>query len=731
MSEDSVIDDLLDAWESAQDRGESIAVDQLCREHPDLQDEVARRIEALQSMDRQLEETDVVPIETSTDNGHPPLVFDTDVVRLEFHAKGGLGTVYVGEDQNLNRQVAVKFIHRNLAQDRESCERFQLEAEVTGRLEHPGVIPMYGVGKDDNGRPFYAMRFIDGHTFDEAIRRYYGADVRGEDPQSVEFRRLLQSFVSICETIAYAHNRGIVHRDIKPDNVLLGRYGETILVDWGLAVPVIRDERFRLSGEQTLMPRNANGPANSSRGAGTPAYMSPEQASELAPTPASDIYSLGATLFKVLTGRPPVSGDSLREIKTKVIEGRLPRPSEIRKGVPGALEAICRKAMSTSPNDRYATALDLARDVERFLADEPIEIYRESFAQVLLRSMRRHRMAAMVALVGLTSCLLIAAIASVWLLNSAHQQTLARNRAEDASKSAEVARRQNLGASSMFLAKSLAHEIDLRWRILESEAASPRLRELLTAINQQGDGDQAPQTDTADLQRWIEKRWIANSTAFQSTCWAINAFDGTQVARVPESVGGRRAPSLGKNYRHRDYFHGEGRDLTPEELAERDQVLPLPNKDVYVSAVFQGDSTQTLMVTFSVPIWSGPPEEVDRQRIGTLAAPVELGDFSVGKNALLADTRLDQLNGRAGLILHHPDLGHRRREDDLPYLDQATLEIAGRLTESQLDEAGVVSTLFDPVIEKDRLAAMEPVMIRGRKYPERETGWVVIVMEAE
>lgn len=740
MSDESAIDDLLDQWESAIERGETLSVDDLCHDQPDLKAEVSRQISALQAMDQHIQDPADRPLDglggnlfsvaTGRSATEPPmLAFETDVDDLVFHAKGGLGAVYVGGDRQLNRRVAVKFIHRALASDKESCDRFQLEAEVTGRLEHPGVIPMYGVGKSENGRPFYAMRFIDGHTLDEAIRRFYGDSSRREQWQSIEFRRLLQCFVSICETIAYAHNRGIVHRDIKPDNVLLGRYGETIVVDWGLAVPVIRDERFRISGEQTLLPRSGSSPSNSSRGAGTPAYMSPEQASELAPTPASDIYSLGATLFKVLTGRPPVSGESLQEIKTNVIEGRLPRPTDLRRGVPGALEAICRKAMSLNPNDRYTTAIDLARDVERHLADEPIEVYRESASQTVGRSIRRHRLAAFVAFIGLTGCLFIAGLASVWLASSAREESQARGKAEAATKNAELARRQNLGASSMFLAKSLSHEVDLRWRILEAEAASPSLRQLMTEINQINLAAGKAAADTTELQRWVEKRWIANSNAFRSTCWAINGIDGTQVARVPEIVNGKRASSLGNNYRHRDYFHGEGRDFTNAELHSRNDVLPLAEKDVYVSAVFESVNTKTLMVTFSVPIWSGPPEEVGRHRIGILAAPVELGDFGVGKNAMLADTRKDQLNGAAGLVLHHPDLGKRHEGEELPYLDQATLDVARRLTESDLNNPGLTRTFYDPVTKQERLSSIEPVMIRGRKHPERETGWVVIAME--
>ncbi len=366
MTSESILEEILDRWEDARERGEQLGVEQLCRDHPDLAAEVQARIAAIQDVEARMQEED------SPANDDEQLTLVSHISPLEFHAKGGLGAVFVGEDRAVHRKVAVKFIHAKLSKDPASRQRFVLEAEVTGRLEHPGVIPLYGVGEDSHGRLFYAMRFIDGITLDEAIRRYFEQEQQERDHHSVEHRRLLQSFVSVCKTIAYAHNRGIVHRDVKPENILLGRYGETIVVDWGLASSVLRDDRFRVSGEQTLMLRSGSSGSTSSLGAGTPAYMSPEQASELAPTPASDIYSLGATLFKILCGAPPATGKSLIEIKTKIVEGRLPSPSALRSDVPASLEAICNKAMALQPSSRYPTALALAEDVERYLADEPV-----------------------------------------------------------------------------------------------------------------------------------------------------------------------------------------------------------------------------------------------------------------------------------------------------------------------------------------------------------------------
>jgi tRNA A-37 threonylcarbamoyl transferase component Bud32 len=724
MIDDDVIDDLLDRWEDARQCGRPISLETLCRAHPELTDKVRARIAAIQTVELRMDGG-------TCEVDDQQLTITSYVSSLEFHAKGGLGAVFVGEDREVHRKVAIKFIHATLANDPASRQRFSLEAEVTGRLEHPGVIPLYGVGEDSNGRLFYAMRFIDGVTLDEAIGHCFAGERRRYECQSVEHRRLLQSFVSVCKTIAYAHNRGIVHRDIKPENILLGRYGETIVVDWGLASPVMRDERFRQSGEKTLMPRSGNSGSSSSFGAGTPAYMSPEQASELAPTPSSDIYSLGATLVKVLTGVPPATGESLLEIKTKIVEGRLPLPSQICTDVPRPLEAICRRAMATQPSNRYPTALELAEDVERYLADEPVRAMSEPLSSKMARFARRHRLAAQVAVLGLAGCMIVVAISALLLGRIAGRERNARVNAVSAQQLAERARRDNLRSSALFLAKSIAQEIELRWRILEAEAASPRLQELMQQVNrgllETGMADPGAQ---ADIQTWFDKRYIANNSAVKTASWILNAVEGTQLARVPE------AGSIGKNYAHRDYFHGNGRDLVPGSPGT-EVLRPLDGKIVHMSAVYESTNTATLMVAFSVPIWSGASEASDRQRVGILGMCVELGEFAIGRRAMLVDTRVDQLDNKRGLVLHHSDLGVRGEDGDLPRLKSAILEQGlalrrDRIRPGQLygdARSSILEGFVDPIDHKPHLAAMEPVIIHGRPADVADTGWVVIAVE--
>jgi serine/threonine protein kinase len=302
---------------------------------------------------------------------------------LRPHAQGGLGRVYLARDEELRRDVALKQIQGQFAHDPSSRARFLLEAELTGKLEHPGVVPVYGLGCDADGRPFYAMRFIRGDSLKQAIARFHAMDDPGREPgeRALGLRQLLGRFVTVCNTVAYAHSRGVIHRDLKPDNILLGPYGETLVVDWGLAKLAGRPEGVGREEEGALQLESASAAAATLPGSpiGTPQYMSPEQASgrlELLGQ-ASDVYGLGATLYCLLTGRAPFEDRHLATVLQRVRRGEFPPPRRVKRTIAPALEAICLKAMARDPEDRYASPQALADDLEHWLADEPVSAWRE------------------------------------------------------------------------------------------------------------------------------------------------------------------------------------------------------------------------------------------------------------------------------------------------------------------------------------------------------------------
>lgn len=369
---------------------------------------------------------------------------------LRPHAEGGLGRVLLARDAELPREVALKEIKPKHAKSASNRARFVLEAQVTGGLEHPGIVPVYGLGHYEDGRPYYAMRFIRGQSLKEAIAEFHAPHGPGAKPhtRALALRELLERFLMVCNAIDYAHSRGVLHRDLKPANVMLGSFGETLVVDWGLAKTVGQRDMAAPNHEQStletaLVPTTDSG-TETRLGTviGTPAYMSPEQArgdlDQLGP--ASDIYSLGGTLYHLLAGRPPYDGRDINSVLQQVRIGALKPPRLWRKEIPPALEAVCLKAMAQQPEERYATARDLANEIRRWMADEPVTAYREPWTVRAGRWARRHRVA-----VAVASALVLSATFGLLLttLLVSRQQSLteiARQEAVENAFAAEEAR---------------------------------------------------------------------------------------------------------------------------------------------------------------------------------------------------------------------------------------------------------------------------------------------------
>jgi eukaryotic-like serine/threonine-protein kinase len=339
--------------------------------------------------------------------------------RVRLHAKGGLGAVFVAHDEELRREVALKEIQERHADEPGSRARFLLEAEITGGLEHPGIVPVYSLGCYPDGRPFYAMRFVRGESLNEAIERFHAADGPDRDPgeRALALRGLLGRFVDACNAVGYAHSKGVLHRDIKPANIMLGPHGETLVVDWGLAKALGRPDLLGEGEEGPLRPSSGPDGLGTVAGlaVGTPQYMSPEQAAGRLDRlgPAGDLYSLGATLYALLTGKPPFDQPNTATVLAAVQRGDFPPPRQRDRSIPAGLEAICLKAMALRPEDRYGTAEALADDVEHWLADEPVSALPERWPGRLARWTRRHRSATLAAGAALVLIAAAAVLAAV------------------------------------------------------------------------------------------------------------------------------------------------------------------------------------------------------------------------------------------------------------------------------------------------------------------------------
>ena len=339
--------------------------------------------------------------------GSAPAPAERDGTKYETIGKlgqGGVGEVLKVIDRDLKREVAMKRLLPHSAQQEDALIRFIEEAQATGQLEHPNIVPVHDLGVDADGRLYFTLKYVQGQSLKQVLR---GRKENSALEDGVTYRerfsavRMIEILIAMCQAMAYAHSKGVIHRDLKPDNVMLGKFGEVLVMDWGLAKAIgqIRDKREHAT--DTVRVKTSRSEDDSSQTiegsiAGTPAYMAPEQAagkiSEL--DQRTDVYALGAILYEMLSGEAPYRGGTPLELVKQVVASP---PAPVKGTTPGftpmprELKAICEKAMARRPEDRYRTASELRDDLQAYLENETVTAAPDTAVQRAAKWIKRNR----------------------------------------------------------------------------------------------------------------------------------------------------------------------------------------------------------------------------------------------------------------------------------------------------------------------------------------------------
>jgi serine/threonine protein kinase len=356
-------------------------------------------------------------------------------------ARGGMGAIRRALDPDIRREVAVKFL-LDSADSRQKA-RFLEEAQITGQLEHPNIVPIHQLGVHADGRCFFAMKMVKGRSL---------AAILKDEKNTLTLGQLLTIFVSICNAVAYAHSRKVIHRDLKPANVMVGDFGEVYVMDWGLAKVLgkeaeVRGQRSEGPRERVATSRAADADLTQAGAVlGTPAYMPPEQAQGADLDERADIYALGAILYEILTLTPPVGRDrNVLAILLLAVEGKIDPPAQrapqrARAGwVPPELSAVAMKALARDRADRYPDVDSLRRDVERFLEGRSVSAKPDTIREQIWKLIKRNKTASVI---GATAAVLLTVVVawSWWTNYRAYQKAeKARQETEQAKQEIDQA----------------------------------------------------------------------------------------------------------------------------------------------------------------------------------------------------------------------------------------------------------------------------------------------------
>lgn len=523
--------------------------------HPELAGDLTECLEAVAALEELGAALGRPPV--------PPPAFQPrtlgDFELLAELGRGGMGVVYKARQLSLDRLVALKMIRAGAVASANDAQRFCNEAAIVAHLDHPAIVPVYEVG-EHQGELYYSMKLIDGGSLAEQLDRFHA------DPRAAA--RLLSA---VAEAVHHAHQRGVLHRDLKPSNILLDAAGQPHVTDFGLAKRITTDGGLIQSG--TLV--------------GTPSYMAPEQASgkKGALTTAADVYGLGGILYAMLTGRPPFEGDTLLDTLEQVRGCEAAPPGATNPRVDRDLETICLKCLRKEPSERYGSADALARDLERWLAGEPIKARPVSRFERLWRWARRHP--------ALTGAIMVAA--ALVLAVSAKTVSVARERV--ARLEEEVLR------SNVYAARGVASTVLWQLERLSEPVLQAAAGDRLRALLRQGDRDQ--------IDRFLQDLWQQHGGGRAEhdgpfATWYVLDHAGHILAIAPPPGD---ATIIGRDFRGRDYFQGTLRHAGKAGRAS-----------VHISRVFLAENQRLHKFAISVAVCDGP--RPDAQVLGVLAATV-------------------------------------------------------------------------------------------------------------
>lgn len=649
--------------------------------------------------------------QTPVDGAAPVLATIAHFELLARVGVGGFGTVWKARDTRLDRIVAVK-VPRKEQLDPQDVENFLHEAKIAAQLSHPNIVRIFEVGRDGD-TVYLVSEFMKGKSL-----------LQWSEERQLSTAEAVDLTITIFEALAEAHRMGVIHRDLKPQNILMDERGEPHITDFGLAKRLAADVTRTIDGKVM----------------GTPAYMSPEQArgATSQTDQRTDLYSMGVVLFQLLTDELPFRGN-LQRLIYHVIHDDPPRLRELDPTLPVDLETICMKLLEKEPARRYGSAREVADELRRFRHGEPIHARPIGMPERLLRWVKRHPTVP-VLFAGLVAVMVVVSMVSWRWYRMASSQT-------ERALTAQVLRGGGFTADSV--SHSATRQLEEQYRLIEALATSheflepyfsliddPQTARLLDELNEPDLGEARREELRRELlaqpaQRAVQQALQAVSTKrIDVFGWFVMRDDGLQVARWPVN------DTIGLNYSWRTYFHGETRDYKDAADYARSQRSRID--ETHLSAAFVTQVSDRWVISISTPLRRPATHPQAGEFAGIVALMFEVGQIaelpgsaSESEFAVLVDSR----EGSEGMILQHPlyDQLLAAGAERIPEEFQTRRVDLKDWTPGAAADVELRADYHDPLglgglgenFSQRWLAAKAPVLVRGEP-----TGLVVIVQQS-